>query len=305
LIAVIGSINVDLIATVDQLPSRGETVPGDSFTIAPGGKGANQALAAARAGAMTLMVGAVGQDRFAAAALAGLTAGAVDCSRVRETDVVTGTALILVQRGGENVIAAIPGANATVLPGDLARLEIAETAIVLLQLEIPLQTVETALDRARAAGARSVLNGAPFHAAAATFVGKADFLVVNEIEFDRYAASLRLQGGDRAARMANYTARTGRVVIVTLGRNGLVAAGPDGFLEVPALAVTPLDTVGAGDTFCGYFAAGLLAGLPLMDSLRRAAVAGSLACLKVGAQAAIPWGKEVDEALAASKPPSD
>jgi ribokinase len=101
--------------------------------------------------------------------------------------------------------------------------------------------------------------------------------------------------------MANYATRSGRTVIVTLGRDGLVAAGPEGCFEVPALAVTPVDTVGAGDTFCGYFAAGLLAGLPLIDALRRAAVAGSLACLKAGAQAAIPRGTEVDEALAESR----
>lgn len=298
MITVIGSINVDLIATVERLPRPGETVPGSSFAIEPGGKGANQALAAARAGAKVRMVGAVGQDAFAADAFLSLKGGGVDLSRVRETHAVTGTALVLVQADGENVIAVIPGANATLVPGDLARLDITRTEVVLSQLEIPLPVVEAALDLAETAGAPSVLNGAPFQTGAAAFVGKADYLVVNETEFDLYAAPLMLQGETRAARMENYAARSGRTVIVTLGRAGVVATGPDGSIQIPAMSVTPVDTVGAGDTFCGYLAAGLLAGLPLRDALSRAAVAGSLACLKPGAQAAIPLAKEVDAALA-------
>ncbi|MER9342762.1 ribokinase [Mesorhizobium sp. M0601] len=297
MIVVIGSINLDLIASVDRLPGPGETVRGSGFATAPGGKGANQALAAARAGAKVRMVGAVGKDSFASDALALLRDGKIDLSGVGETFASTGTALIMVGADGENVIAVVPGANDSVVPGDLSKAFLKNGDIVLLQLEIPLQTVEAALDAARTAGAITVLNTAPFHGGAAGFLGKADYLVANETEFDLYGEALSLNGRDRPARMRDYAARTGRTIVVTLGSDGVLAATPDDLLMVPALKISPLDTVGAGDTFCGYFAAGLAAGLPLDQALARAAAAGSLACLKAGAQPAIPLARDVDAAL--------
>ncbi|MER8468873.1 ribokinase [Mesorhizobium sp. M0991] len=297
MIVVIGSINLDLIASVDRLPGPGETVRGSGFATAPGGKGANQALAAARAGAKVRMVGAVGKDSFASDALALLRDGKIDLSGVGETFASTGTALIMVGADGENVIAVVAGANDSVVPGDLSKAFLKNGDVVLLQLEIPLQTVEAALDAARTAGAITVLNTAPFHSDAAGFLGKADYLVANETEFDLYGEALSLSGRDRPARMRDYAARTGRTIVVTLGPDGVLAAMPDDLLMVPALQITPLDTVGAGDTFCGYFAAGLAAGLPLDQALARAAAAGSLACLKAGAQPAIPLARDVDAAL--------
>jgi ribokinase len=286
LIVVVGSINLDLIAKVDRLPEPGETVRGSSFATAPGGKGANQALAAARAGAQVRMVGAVGKDSFAAEALALLKAGNVDLSGVGQSFASTGTALILVGADGENVIAVVPGANDSVVPGDIAKAFLKKDDVVLLQHEIPLQTVEAALDAARAAGAVSVLNTAPFRPEAAGFLGKADYAVANETEFDLYGEALALSGRDRPGRMRDYAAKTGRAIVVTLGGDGVLAA---------------VDTVGAGDTFCGYFGAGLSSGLSLQEALTRAAVAGSLACLKPGAQPAIPLAKDVDAALAAAR----
>ena len=299
MITVIGSINLDLIAHVTRLPAAGETVPGDDFRTAPGGKGANQALAAARAGGQVRMIGAVGKDAFAAEALACLKQGRVDLSGVGETHAATGTALILVDDKGENVIAVVPGANATVLPGDMAKAFLKRGEVVLLQHEIPIATVRKALATASAAGAISVLNTAPFRADAADLLAAADYVVANETEFDLYADALDLAGGDRAARMRAFVEKTGRTVIVTLGGEGVLAATPQGDISVPALKITPVDTVGAGDTFCGYLGAGLSAGLKLEQALRRAAAAGSLACLKPGAQPAIPHGKDVDAALAA------
>ena len=299
MITVIGSINLDLIANVTRLPAAGETVPGDDFRTAPGGKGANQALAAARAGGQVRMIGAVGKDAFAAEALACLKQGRVDLSGVGETHAATGTALILVDDKGENVIAVVPGANATVLPGDMAKAFLKRGEVVLLQHEIPIATVRKALATASAAGAISVLNTAPFRADAADLLAAADYVVANETEFDLYADALDLAGGDRAARMRAFVEKTGRTVIVTLGGEGVLAATPQGDISVPALKITPVDTVGAGDTFCGYLGAGLSAGLKLEQALRRAAAAGSLACLKPGAQPAIPHGKDVDAALAA------
>lgn len=297
MIIVIGSINLDLIANVDRLPSPGETVAGSTFATAPGGKGANQALAAARAGAPVRMVGAVGKDSFAAEALALLRDGKVDLSGVAETFASTGTALIMVGDDGENIIAVVPGANASVLPGDLSKAFFKKGNIVLLQHEIPLATVGAALDQARAAGAITVLNTAPFQGEAAAFLAKADYAIANETEFDLYGEALSLNGRDRAARMRDYAGKTGRTIVVTLGGDGVMAATPSDFLTVPAMKITPVDTVGAGDTFCGYFAAGLSSGLTLEQALARAGAAGSLACLKPGAQPAIPLAKDVDQAL--------
>ena len=297
MIIVVGSINLDLIANVERLPRPGETVPGSAFTTAPGGKGANQALAACRAGAKVRMVGAVGQDAFAGEALALLDEAGVDLSTVKKVDTATGTALILVGGDGENMIAVVPGANGLVAENDLAGDLFARGDHLLLQHEIPIETVAAALGAARKAGAVSILNTAPFQATAAPLLPRADYVVANETEFDLYADALGLEAGERQTRMRAFVARTGGVLIVTLGGEGVLAVTPDDDFQVPALPVTPVDTVGAGDTFCGYLAAGLDAGLGLADALRRAAAAGSLACLKPGAQPAIPLAAEVDAAL--------
>ncbi len=297
MIIVIGSINLDLIANVERLPAAGETLQGTGFATAPGGKGANQALAAVRAGASVRMIGAVGKDSFAAEALALLRAGNVDLTGVIESSASTGTALILVGGNGENMIAVVAGANGAVVPGDLAKARLGKGDIVLLQHEIPLNTVDTALDAAREAGAVSVLNTAPYRDEAATYLAKADYVVANETEFDLNCALLKLGGSDRAERMCAFATKTGHAIVVTLGGDGVLAATPDSFHQVPALKITPVDTVGAGDTFCGYFGAALAAGLPIEQALARAAAAGSLACLKPGAQPAIPLASEVDKAF--------
>lgn len=297
MIIVIGSINLDLIANLERLPAAGETLQGTGFATAPGGKGANQALAAARAGADVRMIGAVGKDGFASEALALLQSGNVDLTGVTESSASTGTALILVGGDGENMIAVVAGANGAVVPGDLAKARIAKGDIVLLQHEIPLNTVEAALDAAREAGAISVLNTAPFRDEAAAYLAKADYVIANEKEFDLNCALLKIGGSDRTGRMRTFAAETGKTVVVTLGGDGVLAATPDSFHHVPALKIQPVDTVGAGDTFCGYFAAALATGTPLEEALERAAAAGSLACLKPGAQPAIPPASQVDEAI--------
>jgi len=299
-ITVIGSANLDLIATVERLPRPGETVPGDGFSTAPGGKGANQALAARRAGADVRMAGAVGQDAFADQALALLQEGGVDLSRMRRAETATGIAVILVEAAGENVIAIVPGGNDTVSPSDVAAARLSAGDFLMMQLEIPFDAVEAALAAARQAGVPSMLNTAPFRAEAGKLLAQADYVVANETEFDRYADALDLAGDDREAKMRDFCVRTGRIVVVTLGAEGVMAATPDGFVRARGLTITPIDTVGAGDTFCGYLAASLEQGLALEEALRRAAVAGSLACLKPGAQPAIPFAAEIDEALKAN-----
>lgn len=298
MIIVVGSINLDLITTMDRLPAPGETVAGKGFHTAPGGKGANQALAAARAGATVRMVGAVGKDAFAGEALALLRAGGVDLSGVAEVHTATGIASIYVGGDGENMIAVAPGANATVTRGAVTAHPFRAGDHVLLQHEIPLAAVQAALEAARKADAVSILNTAPYIADAAPLLAQADYVVANETEFDLFADALSLRGTTRDDRMRAFVTETGRSIIVTLGADGVIAAAPAGFLRVEALKITPVDTVGAGDTFCGYFGAGLDAGLSLEDALRRAAAAGSLACLKPGAQPSIPPAADVDAMLA-------
>lgn len=297
MIFVVGSINLDLIGRVGRLPGPGETVSGSDFSTAPGGKGANQALAARRAGAEVRMVGAVGSDAFAPEATALLAAGGVDLSQVRRADTATGVALILVGGDAENMIAVVPGANGTVSVADAAGAGIAEGQFLLLQNEIPLPAVRAALMAARHTGAVSLLNLAPFGPELARIAQEADILIVNETEFDLLCAETHLAGKDRGARMQAWAASTGRIVVVTLGADGVLAAAPGLALAVPAMKIEPVDTVGAGDTFCGYLAHGLQAGLGLEQAIRRAGVAASLACLKPGAQPSIPLADEVERAL--------
>jgi ribokinase len=298
MITVFGSINYDLIGSVQRLPKPGETVPGSDFATAAGGKGANQALAAARAGAPVRIVGAVGRDGFAEPALALLRSGGVDLSRVREVDGPTGVALILVDQAGENVIAVIPGANGTVGEADAAALDFESGDILLLQLEVPIAAIEAVARRARQAGARVLLNFAPFRAEALGLLAHVTHLIVNEHECALIASALGYEQGEPTGLEADLLAeRFGLTVIETLGSNGAVAAGRNSDACVQALRVDVVDTVGAGDTFCGYLAAGLAEGKIIGEAMRLASAAGSLACTKPGAQPSIPIRAEVDARL--------
>jgi ribokinase len=297
MITVFGSTNLDQVGTVTRLPKPGETVAGGTFSMAPGGKGANQALAARRAGAEVRHVSAVGDDAFADMALALLDDGGVDLSGLRRAEAATGIAMIFVDAEGENVIAILPGANGTVSADDadrgLGHLTGGDTLLV--QQEVPQSATRRALEIARERGVRSVLNTAPYLPDTPAMAELADIVVANETEF-ALLTGRPIEDLDDA--MAEWVARTGRTVVVTLGPDGARARTPDGAIAVPAHRVKPVDTVGAGDTFCGYLAAGLDAGLDLEQALRRAAIAGSLACLNPGAQPAIPLKVDVDAVAA-------
>ena len=297
MITVFGSTNLDQIGTVPRLPQPGETVAGGVFSMAAGGKGANQALAARRAGAQVRHVSAVGDDSFAAPALALLEAAGVDLEAVRRADTATGIAMIFVDAAGENVIAVLPGANGTITTADaeeaLAGMD--EDDLLLVQQEVPQAATRRALELARAKGVTSVLNTAPFLDDTPALAPLADILVANETEFALLTGrpESELEGA-----MADWHAKHKQTLVVTLGGAGVKAIADGRMLDIAALPIKPIDTVGAGDTFCGYLGAGLHAGLDLPTALRRAAAAGSLACLKPGAQPAIPLAAEVDAALA-------
>lgn len=299
MITVLGSINMDLVATTVRLPKPGETVSGTSFSTAAGGKGANQALAAQRAGASVKMVGAVGDDPFAAQATAMMHVAAVDMQAVKTSPHPTGTALILVGGDGENMIAVVPGANAAVSAED-ARAAISGMKrgdYLLVQLEVPAEAVEAALDAAHAKGVTTVINIAPLTERAAELGRKASIVIANETEFELLAGQERLSADERIAALKRLHAENGQTIIVTLGGEGVVAIRDGKLHRAAGLKIEPVDTVGAGDTFCGYFTASLEAGMPFEKALRRAAVAGSLACLKSGAQPSIPMAEQVDREI--------
>ncbi|KKB07975.1 ribokinase [Devosia chinhatensis] len=297
MITVFGSTNLDQIGTVTRLPKPGETVAGGTFSMAPGGKGANQALAARRAGAQVLHVSAVGADAFADLALDLLQSGGVDLTRMRKAEAATGIAMIFVDAEGENVIAILPGANGTIGPDDAEHglKDLSASDTLLVQQEVPQAATRRALEIARERGARSILNTAPYLPDTGALAPLADIVIANETEFSLLSGR---PIAELDAAMADWVAETGRTIVVTLGPEGARAMGPGGAITVAAHRVEPVDTVGAGDTFCGYLAAALDAGLSLEDAMRRAAVAGSLACLKPGAQPAIPQSADVDAVLA-------
>lgn len=299
MITVLGSINMDLIATTERLPEPGETVAGSSFSTAAGGKGANQALAAQRAGSAVHMVGAVGEDAFAAQALALLKDAGADLSGVARVGEPTGTALILVGGTGENMIAVVPGANGTVREAQaLAAIDPMQPGdILMLQLEIPGSTVEVALKAARAKGITTMINTAPLTPDAARLARLADIVVANETEFELLAGEQLADRDARKAALQKLHAETGQTFVVTLGGEGVIAIREGTFFAADGLKIEPVDTVGAGDTFCGYLAASLEQGLGFSDALRRAAVAGSLACLTPGAQPSIPVAEQVDSRI--------
>jgi ribokinase len=302
MITVLGSINMDLIATVARLPKPGETVTGANFVTAPGGKGANQALAARRAGANVAMAGACGEDEFAKSALSYLRADGVNFDRIRTAAEATGVALIFVGGDGENVIAIVPGANGTVNANDaravLSDMKRGDT--LMLQMEVPANAIEVALKRAREMGITSVVNIAPITTDAARLAGMADVVIANETEFELFCGKPVLNAQTREAEMVKISHENNQTIIVTLGADGVVAVRGGVIERAKGLEIKPVDTVGAGDTFCGYLAAGLDLGLSFDVALRRAAVAGSLACLKAGAQPSIPMQTEVDQRFAPS-----
>ena len=294
-IVIFGSINLDLVARVERLPAPGETVPGSTFDLHPGGKGANQALAARRAGHPVMMTSAVGTDPNADAALALLREAGADLSGVaRRDDRPTGVALILVDAArGENVIAVVPGANGTVT--QVPDGAFAGAGAVLLQLEIPDEGTSAALDAARAAGVTSFLNMAPWRAGTEALALAADVVIVNETEFAGLAETLG-QGPD-AGNADHVLALAGRLpgtLVVTLGAAGALASDGTDLWRAVAPRIEPVDTTGAGDTFCGYLAAARTEGMDWPQALDLACRAGALACLKEGAQPAIPLRAGVD-----------
>ena len=305
-LAVVGSLNQDLVVRVPRLPSPGETVSGSDLERLPGGKGANQAVAAARWGARVRMFGAVGADAAGTELLAALRDAGVGTEGVAAlAGVPTGTALIVVDGEGENVITLAPGANRRFEAGDAGAGDAGTVDVVLAQLEVPVEQITAVFARARGRGVRCVLNAAPAPGvddAVRALLAVTDVLVVNETEAASLLAGAGAAGRSDLDRARGLLAGGPTVAVLTLGRAGAVAATADAVWRQPGLAVRAVDTVGAGDAFCAVFAASLAedAALAVADAvpaaLRRACAAGALTATRPGAQAA-PGRAEVEAFL--------
>jgi ribokinase len=288
-IVVAGSANMDLVGIAERLPLPGETVLGNDFVMMPGGKGANQATAAARAGGGSVFLGAIGSDSFGVTLNARLHAAGVDVDHARTSYGASGVAVIMVDHAGENSILVSPGANSTFtnLTEDEARL-IAGGDVLLCQLEIPVETVTSACVAARAGGTRTVLNAAPARRLPADLLAHVDLLVVNELEAQTIT-------GSGSPDMAALLALVPRVVL-TLGASGARYADRDGRDEfVPAFRVEATDTTAAGDAFTGALAVAWGEGRDLVEAVRWANAAGAACVRKLGASNALPSRAEIEE----------
>ncbi len=301
-VLVFGSLNMDLVVRVPRLPGPGETVQGGDLERIPGGKGANQAVAAARLGAKVRMFGRVGDDDFGRALLRELRSADVDTAGVRfERDAPTGTASIFVAPEGQNMIAVAPGANGRVSADDARGLQLwmDSEAVLMLQLEVPVAANLAAARAAKLAGAKVILDPAPApRDAPSELLEMADVLTPNEAEASRLTGILveTQDGAEEAGRIL--VRRHGCAVIVTLGDRGAVVVSREGAARLPPFRVEAIDAVAAGDAFNGALAVGLVEGLDLLRAARRASAAGALAASVRGAMPSLPKRDAVDALLA-------
>jgi ribokinase len=298
-VIVVGSLNMDLIVRAPRRPAVGETVMGEDFRILPGGKGLNQAVAAARLGAETHMVGRVGDDDFGRRFLDFLDQEHIDRADVRVTPgVATGVGIVTVV-AGDNAIVVAPGANMQMTAEEVADLPIRRGDICLGQFEVPTAATEAAFRHAHRAGAFTVLNAAPAQPPPPTLLDVVDMLVVNESELAAISGATIDEHSSPAeiAAAARTLVHDGRVVIATLGARGALAVDRDGAHEIAGRKVTVVDTTGAGDCFVGALAAMLAAGIDRMTALDRANAAATLSVQRAGAAPSMPTLAELRKAI--------
>jgi len=297
-IVVVGSLNMDLVIGVPRMPLAGETIVGRDLQTIPGGKGANQAAAAAKLGGRVAMVGRVGDDVFGPRLIENLRRQGVDAGAVRVDDqAATGVALIMVDEAGENSIVVSAGANGRVSVEDVASAEglLRQARLLLLQHEVPLETVAYAIELAARHGVQVILNPAPAHSVSPELLSKVHYVVPNETEA-RTLTGVEVKDvvtAEAAARkLLDYGAP---VVIITLGEQGALLVTEGGASHVPARQVKAVDTTAAGDAFIGGLATALVKGFSLPEAVRYATCAGTLATTVFGAQTSLPSAERVQE----------
>lgn len=287
-VIVIGSLNHDVVVGAERHPLPGETVRGSSLAYFPGGKGLNQAVASARAGATTAMIGCIGDDAAGDLLDGFLADSGVDTSGVvRDRRLPTGTAIVTVS-GGENTIVVVPGANGALTRDRLTTSAFGAGDVVVAQFETPTDTTREAFVRARAVGATTVLNPAPAAEVRPDLLDVTDVLVVNEHEFETVFGADAHGVVDAAVSPAGASDRYRGTIVVTLGADGVVAWSPGGRIRVHGEPVEAVDSTGAGDCFVGYLAAGIASGEPLDVVVRRANRAAARSVTRPGAAASIP-----------------
>lgn len=302
---VAGSINIDVVATADRHPRIGETVAGKQVLYFPGGKGANQAVSAAKLGAPTTLIGRLGKDAFGDQLKAFLAAQHVDLTFVQATaEAHTGTAIITIA-SADNTIVVIPGANALVSAADVTAPSLARGDVAVSQFEIPLPAIGAFFQCARVAGATTMLNPAPAIESGTGLLDLVDVLILNETELG-VLAKTELHDTDEEARLieAARSLRIGKdgIVCVTLGKRGVLALVAGEPLIVPGRSVRAVDTTGAGDCFVGAVAAQLAAGKSVREALHYANAAASLCVQRMGAAPSMPSAAEVEHILSARRP---
>lgn len=299
-VVVAGSVNMDLVVRAARHPRAGETVLGDTFETFPGGKGANQAVAAARLGAPTSLVAMLGDDAFGDSLEEFLRSEAVDVAYLGRTPGASGVGCIVVDARSQNTIVVVPGANARLGPQAVRSVPVSRGDLLVSQLEIPLDTVQAFFEHGKAQGARTLLNPSPAQACPASLCELADILVLNETEAALLAGTAAFDTQDvhavqKAARALQ--ARAGQVVIVTLGDRGAIALHAGAFHAIPARQVHAVDPTGAGDCFAGALAARLAAGDALLAALHYANAAASICVQGNGAAPSLPHRGAVESVL--------
>ena len=299
-ILVVGSSNTDMIIKLERIPRPGETILGGTFVTAAGGKGANQAVGAARAGGQVTFIARVGQDMFGDQAVAGFVKDGINVDHVtRDKTSPSGVALIFVAKDGENSIAVAGGANAKLSPADVkkAKPAFAGACVLVMQLETPLETVQAAADLAVKAGVRVILNPAPAQPLPDKLLQQVSVLTPNETEAELLTGIAVTDGASAAAAAANLRARGVQTVIITLGARGAVVATDHGGQLVPGFKVKAVDTTAAGDIFTGAFAVALAEGKPLELAVRFANAAAAISVTRLGAQPSAPTRRAIDRFL--------
>ncbi|HYD80599.1 MAG TPA: ribokinase [Paucimonas sp.] len=303
-IAVVGSVNMDLVFRTSRMPATGETIKGREFHQIPGGKGANQAVAAARQGAQVVFVASVGDDGFGEQSLRGFAAEEIDLRHiVKAAATPTGTAGILVDDSGHNCIVIAAGANDLLSPAqvDAASDAIGAAQLLVCQLETPMPTVARAIDVAKERGVKVILNPAPAQALDAGLLAKIDYLILNETEASQMSG---IEVTDRASASRASEALLARgvgVVLLTMGEHGVCITQSGASRHLPAVKVDVVDTTAAGDTFVGAFAVGIARGLALDEAAMEAQYAAALTVTKLGAQTSIPRRAEVEQFMQSRK----
>lgn len=298
MIVVFGSLNMDMVMQVEQMPRPGETVLCPQYQMVAGGKGANQAVAAARTGTAVKLFGKVGDDEFGRMILNSLKESDVELLGVGVSkDSSTGCAAITVDAQGENMITVASGANLYAQEREIPDFLLSQETTLLLQMETSVQENWRLIHRAKKFGAKVILNLAPAHEIPRDILQSLDILVMNQIEATLLALHLGFEVISPMVAVRRISANYGITCIVTLGKQGAMACSPQGIWEVGAMEIDAIDTTAAGDAFVGVLASGIEAGLDLPSILRRASVASGLTCLKHGAQVSLPTNREIEANL--------